>query len=265
MNAEEYSKRGDTYFSERNFDKAIAEFSETIKLEPNNPFAYYKRGVSYTNKKEFDLAIADFTAAINIEPDKFGNFYFDRALAYTSRGNKDSAVSDIEKAIKIDPENKDYREAISDIKSASGNTNSNSSSADEKTVRAIAIEDEIKFIVIRGIIGAVITFVIFAVATRYGPTDIGMSIMCAWAGFGVAGNLPLLVFFFKEGFNLFGFLEYLGWDSGESFGGNLIPLLFHIFLGFMLAYFAFAAFSFAGPVWPLVRILMKKNQIKYMK
>ena len=33
MNAEEYSKRGDNYFAERNFDKAIADFTEVIKLE----------------------------------------------------------------------------------------------------------------------------------------------------------------------------------------------------------------------------------------
>ena len=116
MNAEEYSKRGDNYFTEKNFERAIEDFSETIKLEPDNPFAYYKRGLSYTNKKEFDLAIADFNAAIKIEPNKFGHFYFDRALAYSFKGNTDSAMSDLEMAIKIDPQNKDYCEAIEELK-----------------------------------------------------------------------------------------------------------------------------------------------------
>jgi len=68
MNAEEYSLRGDNYFSERNFDKAIEDYSETIKFEPDNPFAYYKRGLSYINKKEIELAIADLEMAVKIDP-----------------------------------------------------------------------------------------------------------------------------------------------------------------------------------------------------
>jgi len=104
--------------AEENFDKAIEDFSEAIKLEPGNPLNYIKRGISYRNKKEFDLAIADFNAAINIEPNKYGFFYFERSLAYIIKGEKNLAISDIEMAIKIDPENKDYREALNDIKAA---------------------------------------------------------------------------------------------------------------------------------------------------
>ena len=112
MNAEEYSERGGKYFSQRNFDGAIANYTEVIKLEPKNPFAYYKRGLSYTNKKEFDLAIADFTEAIRIEPNKFGNFYFDRGGAYILKGDNALAISDFETARKIDPKNVSYWEAL---------------------------------------------------------------------------------------------------------------------------------------------------------
>jgi len=116
MKAEEYSTRGGKYFSERNFDAAIADFTEVIQLEPDNPFAYYKRGLSYTNKKEFDLAIKDFTEAIRLAPNKFGDFYFDRAGAYYFKGNKALAISDLEVAVKIDPQEERYRGALEDIK-----------------------------------------------------------------------------------------------------------------------------------------------------
>ena len=117
MNAEEYSKRGGKYFSERNFDKAIADFSEVIKLEPKNPFAHHKRGLSYTNKKEFDLAITDFTEAIRLEPKKSGDFYFDRGGVYILKGNNALAISDLEMAVKIDPQKESYREVLEKVKS----------------------------------------------------------------------------------------------------------------------------------------------------
>lgn len=116
MNTKDYSELGGKYFSEKNFDGAIAAFSDVIKLEPDNPFAYYKRGLSYTNKKEFDLAITDFTEAIRLEPNKFGEFYFDRAGACISKGDCASAISDLEMAIKIDPKKESYRETLEELK-----------------------------------------------------------------------------------------------------------------------------------------------------
>jgi tetratricopeptide (TPR) repeat protein len=115
MNAEEYSKRGDKFFGERNYDGAIADYNEVIKIEPDNPFAYYKRGLSYTNKKEFDLAIKDFNEAIRLEPDKSGEFYFYRGGAYLFKGDKAMAISDIEMAVKVNPENKSFSEALKEL------------------------------------------------------------------------------------------------------------------------------------------------------
>ena len=150
MNAEEYSERGGKYFDERNFDKAIADFSEVIKLDSKNSFAYYKRGLSYTNKKEFDLAIVDFTEAIQLEPDKFGDFYFDRALTYIHKGNKDMAISDLEMAVKIDPQNESYREVLKDVKTV---RNDNSSSKRKRGVGTTICFIFIIIFIISGIIG----------------------------------------------------------------------------------------------------------------
>jgi tetratricopeptide (TPR) repeat protein len=153
MNAEEYSKRGDKYFSERNFDGAIADFTEMIKLEPDNPSAYYKRGLSYTNTKEFDLAITDFTEAIRLEPNKFGEFYFDRGGTYIFKGDNVLAISDIEMAVKIDPQNENFREALEEIKS--GKTQPAVNASPPKTGLSRFLIIMIVFGVIGTIIGAV--------------------------------------------------------------------------------------------------------------
>jgi tetratricopeptide (TPR) repeat protein len=118
MNAEEYSKRAGKYFHEKNFDGAIADHTEVIKLEPDNPYAYYGRGLARTQKKMFDLAITDFTEAIRLEPND-GDFYFDRAGAYLFKGNNVLAISDLEMAVKIDPQKENYREALKEIKKGS--------------------------------------------------------------------------------------------------------------------------------------------------
>jgi len=116
MNAEDYSKRGGKCFIEKDFDGAIADYTEAIKLEPGNPFNYSERGHAHIQKKELDLAIADFNKAIQLEPNKFGDFYAYRGGAYVLKGNKNLAISDFEMAVKIDPQNKDYREALGELK-----------------------------------------------------------------------------------------------------------------------------------------------------
>jgi tetratricopeptide (TPR) repeat protein len=91
------------------FDRAIADFSEAIRLEPRYPgsfngrgIAYNNRGLAYGNKKDFDLAIGDFSEAIRLNPTD--------AIAFNSRGHAfaqkkdlDSAIADFNEAIRLEP------------------------------------------------------------------------------------------------------------------------------------------------------------------
>jgi len=116
MNANEYIDRAKIkYFDEKNFDGAIADITEAIRLEPDNCFAYYTRGLVYRGKNEFDAAIADFTKAIQLEP-KDCHLYFYRGLTYACKNNKAMAISDLEMAVKIDPMYADYRDALDELR-----------------------------------------------------------------------------------------------------------------------------------------------------
>ena len=56
-----YGEKGD-------HDKAIADFTEAIRLNPKYAEAYYNRGFAYGKKGDHDKAITDYTAAIRINP-----------------------------------------------------------------------------------------------------------------------------------------------------------------------------------------------------
>src|ERR1043166_3658691 len=70
-------------------DRALADYAEAIRLDPNNVQALHGRGVVWRDKGDLDRAIADFSAAIAINPEHVaaGGFFRDRAAAYRGKGD----------------------------------------------------------------------------------------------------------------------------------------------------------------------------------
>lgn len=95
--AEEYVNQGKEAIKSKQFDQAIASFSEAIKLDPKSIPAYNNRGIAYCEKGNFDKAIAEFSQVIEIDPNH-GKAYNNRAVAYLMKGEKDKARQDVEKA-----------------------------------------------------------------------------------------------------------------------------------------------------------------------
>ncbi len=63
-----YSSRSTAYRNEGEYDEAIADCSEAIRLNPKLAGAYYARAFTYGQKGESDKAIADYTEVIRLEP-----------------------------------------------------------------------------------------------------------------------------------------------------------------------------------------------------
>lgn len=64
-------------------DRAIADHTRAIELDPTYAAAYYNRGVAHDGKGDSDDAIADYTRAIEIEP-KFASACIARVLVRPS-------------------------------------------------------------------------------------------------------------------------------------------------------------------------------------
>ena len=100
--ADAYHDRGLVYGNEGDHDKAIVDFSKAIRLNPKDADAYHDRGVAYEHRGDYDKAIADYTEAIRLEP-KCGERYYSRGVAYHWNGKFDKAIADYTKAIRLEP------------------------------------------------------------------------------------------------------------------------------------------------------------------
>jgi tetratricopeptide (TPR) repeat protein len=64
-----YNNRGNAYMAKGEYDLAVQDYDQSIKLNPNYARAFNNRGVAYQKKSAYDLAIKDFDEAIRLKPD----------------------------------------------------------------------------------------------------------------------------------------------------------------------------------------------------
>jgi lipoprotein NlpI len=100
--AQAYNNRGIAYFDKRENDRAIQDFNEAIRLDPNAFEAYGNRGYAYRNKGDNDRAIQDFNEVIRLNPN-LTVAYINRGIAYRNKQEYDRAIQDFNEAIRLNP------------------------------------------------------------------------------------------------------------------------------------------------------------------
>jgi tetratricopeptide (TPR) repeat protein len=84
------------------FDRAIAEFSIAIKVDPTRTEIYIRRGKAFAQKGQYNLAIADFDRAIKLNVD-LGPGYLNRGIVLAARGDHEDAIENFERALNLSP------------------------------------------------------------------------------------------------------------------------------------------------------------------
>ncbi|MGU9956866.1 MAG: tetratricopeptide repeat protein [Arenicellales bacterium WSBS_2016_MAG_OTU3] len=83
-----------------NFEEAIKDFDEAIRLKPDYAAAYWWRGMAKYELKQYKEAIKDFDEAIRLKPDDYIAYRW-RGLAWSKLGDNDKARSDLLQALKL--------------------------------------------------------------------------------------------------------------------------------------------------------------------
>jgi tetratricopeptide (TPR) repeat protein len=93
-----YHNRASAYFLKGNCERAITDFSEAIKRAPDYGYSYEGRGNCYAFKGNYEASIADYNQAIKYQPSN-GNAYVNRGASFSSIGDYDRAIADFNQAI----------------------------------------------------------------------------------------------------------------------------------------------------------------------
>jgi tetratricopeptide (TPR) repeat protein len=94
-----FYKRGNAYGRMGAYDRAISNYTNAIKIDPEHAGSYVNRATYYDQKGEYDRAIADYTKALEIRPDNV-IVYLKRGLVFQEKDDKEGALADFDKSIK---------------------------------------------------------------------------------------------------------------------------------------------------------------------
>jgi len=100
--AKDYYNIAYKFYNNKQYDSAIANLTQAIKLSPNYSYAYEARGNAYFGKNAYNQAIADYCKAISLDPNTAMN-YANRGNVYNLRSQSDSALQDYTRALQIKP------------------------------------------------------------------------------------------------------------------------------------------------------------------
>ena len=97
-----YAGRARARLALRDFDGAIADYGEALRLVPSSPAHYTARGHAYYVKGDTKAAIADFDEALRLNPISPSTLNR-RGLAYRRAGDLERAIDDYTAALALNP------------------------------------------------------------------------------------------------------------------------------------------------------------------
>lgn len=100
-----HNKRGLMYSQQNKLDEALQDYNAAMVLDENNAVFHNNLGNCYNNKGNYDLAIPIFSKALEIDA-KDANYayaYLGRGYAYASMKNYVQAIKDFDSALQLDP------------------------------------------------------------------------------------------------------------------------------------------------------------------
>ncbi len=116
-NADALTNRGNAYAHKRQLDKSTSDYNEAIRLNPRLFQAFYNRALNYLATADLNRALADLTECIRLNP-KFEEAYTKRAIVFLRLKRKDDGLRDAETAVSLNPDNADAYHSRAELRMA---------------------------------------------------------------------------------------------------------------------------------------------------
>ncbi len=97
-----HNNRGNAYVTKGEYDLAIKDYDEALKLKQDYARALNNRGVAYKKKGDIDRALEDLDQSIKLNPMSAGT-YANRAQIYETKREHGLAAADYDEAIRLSP------------------------------------------------------------------------------------------------------------------------------------------------------------------
>ena len=90
------------YLAQQDYDGAISDFTQVIKLDPRNVVAWVSRGQAYAAAHDFENAVGDLNQAIKLSPAE-PSVYANLGQIMQTSGNITQALESFTRALTVDP------------------------------------------------------------------------------------------------------------------------------------------------------------------
>ena len=99
-----YQQRAYAAATNQQFQDAINDYGEALKISPEDARIYEQRAAVEMKLNDMDKALADYSEAITLKPNEV-RYYLYRSYIYETKEDVKSSMADTEKALKLDPKN----------------------------------------------------------------------------------------------------------------------------------------------------------------
>ena len=97
-----YNLRGSAYYDKGEYDIAISDFNDALRMGPPSGILFHNRGNAWRGKGDYARAIADYDQAIRLGPPSAFSWQ-NRGISKLALGDLDGALADLNEAIRLDP------------------------------------------------------------------------------------------------------------------------------------------------------------------
>ncbi|CRK90452.1 CLUMA_CG004156, isoform A [Clunio marinus] len=106
--AEKFKEEANSYFKNKDYDKAIELYTKAIEIDPHNAVYYANRSLANLRQESFGYALNDALSSMKSDPG-YLKAYYRRAAAHMSLGKFKLALSDFELVSKRRPNDADAK------------------------------------------------------------------------------------------------------------------------------------------------------------